>query len=548
LSLFIDCKKQSSKKVAASAGIALVIAGSVFLETRSADAQSNPDRKPGWFAALYNQALGSPLPASVQNADGSVPTIFPVDQEDPDPTGVIGTLNTAGPTLTAHNAFFETLGTNGRSCSTCHQPSSGMTISVDNIRSRYLATQARDPLFAPVDGANCPDAVSANDTQPSPSGGRRGRGPDGFLPIGDPKNPRSLLLNRGVIRIFLPFPPLQSDGRAITPEFKLEVLEDPTGCLVNNNFGLTSSTPVLSVYRRPLMTANLKFVTTIDPAGGTPLPNDPSTGLPESGNIMWDGREPTLQSQAIDATFVHAQALSAPTGAQVQEMVNFENSVFSAQVFDNKAHSLTALGAVGGPLNLQATQAGHILATPFTEYDAWANLNDGAERAKQRQSVARGQAIFNSRTFTISNVGGLNDVPGIGNNLPGTCAACHDTPGGSIAIASAEIDQGTTGTSTAALPAPDLPLLKLTCPAGALPFGGPTVTTHDLGLALITGKCADIGKIKIPQLRGLAGRAPYFHDGAAATLSDVVDFYDRRFSIGFTTQEREDLLNFLKTL
>jgi cytochrome c peroxidase len=546
MSIFIDIKRQWRKKVTASAGIVLVTAGAVFLESRSADGQSNPSRKPGWFAATYDQALRSPLP--VQNGEGEIPQIFPIDQEDPDPAGVIRTLNTAGPTLTAHNAFFETLGTNGRSCSTCHQPSSGMTISVDNIRSRYLTTKARDPLFAPVDGANCPDAVSANDTQPSHRGGSRGRGLDGFLSIDDPRNPRSLLLNRGVIRIFLPFPPVQGDGRVITPEFQLEVLNDPTGCLINNNFGLTSSTPVLSVYRRPLMASNLKFVTTIDPVGGTPLPNDPSTGLPESGNIMWDGREPTLQSQAIHATLGHAQALSAPTDAQVQEMVDFENAVFSAQVFDKKAHSLTALGAAGGPLNLQAMQAGHILAIPFTEYDAWAKLDDDAERGKQRQSVARGQAIFNTRTFTISNVGGLNDVPGIGNNLPGSCAACHNTPGGSIAFAETEIDQGTTGTSTAALPAPDLPLLKLTCPDGARPFGGTTVTTHDLGKALLTGKCADIGKVKIPQLRGLASRAPYFHNGSAAALGDVVDFYNRRFSIGFTKQEKEDLINFLKTL
>jgi cytochrome c peroxidase len=541
--LFIDRKRRRHGVIRVSAGIALLIAGTVLLE-----AQNNPNGKPGWFAAMYDQALRSPLPSFAQNAEEYIPTIFPVDQEDPDPTGVIGTLNTAGPTLTAHNAFFAALGTNGRSCSTCHQPSSSMTISVDNIRSRYLATHGKDPLFAPVDGANCPDAVSANDTQPSHRGGYRGRGPEGFFSIDDPRNPRSLLLNRGVIRIFLPFPPVEPDGGIITPEFELEVLRDPTGCLINSNFGLTSSSPVLSVYRRPLMTANMKFVTTIDPQRSIPSPDDPSTGLPESGNIMWDGREPTLQSQAVNATLGHAQALSVPTDAQVQEMVDFENAVFSAQVFDRKAHSLSALGATGGPLELGAAQAGHVLAIPFTDYDAWVTLNDGMERAKQRESVARGQAVFNTRKFNISNATGFNDVPAVGNNLLGSCSSCHNTPGGSSAFAAKEIDEGTAGTSTAAISAPDLPLLKLTCPNGARPFGSDTFTTHDLGKALITGKCADIGKIKVPQIRGLAGRAPYFHDGSAATLGDVVDFYDRRFSIGFTKQEREDLLNFLKAL
>jgi cytochrome c peroxidase len=65
---------------------------------------------------------------------------------------------------------------------------------------------------------------------------------------------------------------------------------------------------------------------------------------------------------------------------------------------------------------------------------------------------------------------------------------------------------------------------------------------------MISGKCADIGKLKGPVLRGLAGRAPYFHNGAAATLDDVVSFYDQRFGIGFTAQETKDLVAFLRTL
>ena len=50
------------------------------------------------------------------------------------------------------------------------------------------------------------------------------------------------------------------------------------------------------------------------------------------------------------------------------------------------------------------------------------------------------------------------------------------------------------------------------------------------------------------QLRGLAARAPYFSNGSAASLGEMVDFYDRRFNIGYTDQEREDLINFLSAL
>jgi cytochrome c peroxidase len=57
-----------------------------------------------------------------------------------------------------------------------------------------------------------------------------------------------------------------------------------------------------------------------------------------------------------------------------------------------------------------------------------------------------------------------------------------------------------------------------------------------------------IGRVKGPILRGLARRAPYFHNGSAATLPDAVEFYDRRFGIGLTPQEKADLSIFLSAL
>jgi cytochrome c peroxidase len=77
---------------------------------------------------------------------------------------------------------------------------------------------------------------------------------------------------------------------------------------------------------------------------------------------------------------------------------------------------------------------------------------------------------------------------------------------------------------------------------------GETVETTDPARALITGKWEDIGKVKGPILRGLASRAPYFHNGAAKSLKEVVEFYDKRFDIGFTSQEKADLVAFLGAL
>ncbi len=70
----------------------------------------------------------------------------------------------------------------------------------------------------------------------------------------------------------------------------------------------------------------------------------------------------------------------------------------------------------------------------------------------------------------------------------------------------------------------------------------------DPGKAMLSGKWTDIGKTKGPMLRGLAGRAPYFHNGSAKDLTTVVKFYDARFNIGFTPQQVSDLVAFLSAL
>jgi len=92
-----------------------------------------------------------------------------------------------------------------------------------------------------------------------------------------------------------------------------------------------------------------------------------------------------------------------------------------------------------------------------------------------------------------------------------------------------------------------LPVFRLTCTQEG-PLKGEKYFVTDPGRALISGQCKDIGRFKGPILRGLAARAPYFHNGSAATLLDVVNFYHKRFGIGFTDQQKEDLVSFRNTL
>jgi cytochrome c peroxidase len=46
----------------------------------------------------------------------------------------------------------------------------------------------------------------------------------------------------------------------------------------------------------------------------------------------------------------------------------------------------------------------------------------------------------------------------------------------------------------------------------------------------------------------VGGPRSVFHNGAAATLEEAVDFYDTRFNIGLTAREKADLVAFLKAL
>lgn len=444
------------------------------------------------------------------------------------PSGRLGTFLATGAVATAGHAFFQPLGTNGRSCATCHQPPSALGLSLRNIRSRYLATEGKDPLFAAIDGANCPTAV----TSPSPSSGGAGSRHPG-------KRAFSLLVNRGTIRMSLPWPPRNADGSAKPVEFTLEIRpgDDAPGCNLDPTWGLPSGR--VSVYRRPPSVAQMNFKT-LRPSGSGPI---------LAGSLMWDGRKPSLERQAIDATRDHAEATRDPTSQQIAQIVEFQSKFFAAQLIDGLAGRLDAADGRGGPAQLQRRVPGLAFGTTFDEYARWLGRTDALG------AIARGQQIFNSRTFTAAAVDGFNDRPAVGNPNPSTtCSSCHNiASSGADFVASPQLNVGAGGSAVSSggpAAATVLPRFTLTCLPSAKPgfHGRGPLVVNDPGLALVTGKCADIGKFTVPQLRGLAAREPYFHDGSARDLPAVVDFYEQRFALGLSAQEKRDLAAFLAAL
>jgi cytochrome c peroxidase len=527
--LLLENSKRSRLTLKNSLAVAALLCGTCCIAS-SVGAQSPPadPADHAWQAGAIAHAQRMRAFFDRNSGEQPTPPVIPGFEVDADPFGSIATLQPGGATQTSQNAFFANLGTNQRTCFSCHQPQTGWTVSAASVKERFYLSRGNDPIFRLVDGATCPsDDVSTIDAK---------------------IKAYHLLLEKGLIRIGLQVPTTVPATGAPT-EYRIVSVMDPYGCNTNPVTGLTSFGPngptagVVSVYRRPLPSTNLGFLTT----------------------IMWDGREPSLTSQAIDATLIHAQAAAPPSLPQQQQIVAFESGIFTAQIHDDNAQSLKARGATGGPDTLEDLLPGFYVGIndplggnpkgiPFTSqifdlYQAWSNISGGGPVDAARQSIARGEALFNNTPITITDVAGLNDTLGV-QNIAGFCGTCHDTPDvGNHSVKlpiNIGIANGGPNNDNPGLDIGDLPVFNLSCVSG--PNAGKKYTVTDPGRALITGLCADIGKVKGPILRGLAGRAPYFHNGSAATLADVVNFYVQRFNLVFTDQQKADLVAFLQAL
>jgi len=448
--------------------------------------------------------------------------------------GTLGVLNASGSIDTKDHPFFTPLGTNGRACINCHQPTYGMTISGASMVERWNLTNGKDPVFAAFDGSNCPSLPQEKESS------------------------HSLLLKRGLFRIPLAWPPKNADGSNKPVEFTIDVVRDPTGCNTSAEYGLKSSQPTISVYRRPRPVSNLKYVTsggrTILLKNGTLADVDPVTGEPVAMNLMSDGREPTLRTQAINAVMGHEQASIAPTKQQLDKILEFESQVYVAQAAHIFAGGLAQAGGPAGlgPLAMRDRRAGVLgdndYDPVFGQFDSWKKGNH------YQASIARGADIFMYRQFWLRDTANINNI-GLGNPVKRTCATCHNAQMTGQDLSAGWVDVGTTNYPTWTEPATwaessELPVFKVTCSKNAdpHPYLGRVIYTTDPGRALISGKCSDVGSIVMQQLRGLAARPPYFANGSAKSLREVVDFYDRRFDMKLTDQEKEDLISFLEAL
>ena len=228
-------------------------------------------------------------------------------------------------------------------------------------------------------------------------------------------------------------------------------------------------------------------------------------------------RRPALRDLLVGPGFEAADGQQGPPAPPevIADIVSFEESLWTAQLIVPGVGRLDSDGALGGPEALSGMSK---VKGRFDLFDAWAG-----DVNPRRAQIARGQELFNN-----TNAGGRS------------CSGCHNSANNGTNINNLLFD---IRTASAEARTPDLPLYTFRNKTT-----GETRQLTDAGRGQVTGLWNDLGRFKTPTIRALSARAPYFHNGIAATLDEVVRHYERHLGFVFTDQERADLVAFLNAL
>jgi cytochrome c peroxidase len=486
---------------------------------------------------------------------------------NPGTVEVIAT-NTAGGLVGVDrtNPFFQNFGTNGRTCNSCHKLESALGISTAQIQSIFNSSQGLDPIFRIVDGSNAPTGPYSN-----------------VSTLSARQASFSMLLNHGDIRVGEPMP--------AGADFNLAAVQDP--------YFFASATE-LSLFRRPMPSVNVAFSVQVmwdgreSEGGRTDVrdalmnqANDATLGHAQAANPLTSAQRAAIadfqlrlfaaQSHA-HTSFVRANGTTsavldtdlnvtgnAPTTTELASG-NPENLLLAlVQASDAGGNGTFNTEGAGTPVRLIrdtnnpfATATSLLPRCPddglnhtgcfknqaITAFEPWESGDlqpISTDLVTLRGRIGDGENTFYNRVFNMTDIPGLTDVVGQ-TTVSVTCTTCHNTPQAGT-NSSARMFNTKVAEASGANPVftSDFPIYAFRRNSDSM-----QVAYTDPGLALRTGKFADIGKFKVPSLRGLGSRAPYFHNGSAKTLKDVVNFYNVRFGIGLSSDEIENLVLFLQ--
>lgn len=377
------------------------------------------------------------------------------------PGGEAATFSTRG-SVNLTGEYFQTQGTNGQSCASCHIPEEAWSITPGTLQRLFNETEGTHPVFNLLDANNPNTDVSTVEAR---------------------RAAYSMLLSRGVFR----------RGGAPRPdsEWELVAVEDPHGYANVNQ---------LVHWRRSMPTINF-------PVGSVTVNWDAGANIGKGQRAALDNLTNRLVTGILHGP--------PPSAEVIADIADFESSLFTAQLTVPGVGRLDSDGARGGPAVLSTMSK---VEGEFDLFDAWAG-----DANPKRAQIARGQEIFNSTNVSHKS-----------------CIVCHDSANNGTSIGNTMFD---IRTASAEARTPDLPLYTFRNKQT-----GELRKLTDAGLGNITGRWDDLGLFKTPTLRALAARAPYFHNGIAATLEDVVRHYENHFGFIFTDEERADLVAFLNAL
>ncbi len=376
--------------------------------------------------------------------------------------------------------------TNGRACATCHVLDEATTLRPASVIAR-MEQQPDDPLFHPLD-ADDPDAAELTFEH----------------------------LKKGLIRVVLPLPDnmdvLDFEGNVITPPDR-----------------------TIFVWR------------------GVPSVADTALTAP----YQLDGRERTLEEQAQSAITNHSEG-GEVSPHQLRRIAEFQRGLFSSPRASLVAQ-LRELGVAEDKLPIPEA------FFPLTEaeergrkvYDqACRACHGGAttDRIENREAVEFLSPAFTKEgtvRFEVSEgkppVVVRNPRPGVNFMNAGFGALTYVGQLGLAPAFNASVSMpqyrfrfykdGTRREQVVDLPPPPKTVsgdphdLRPALDARGAPIVGPNLIpqqfTTDPGRAVLTGDPADFEAFDIPQLRGIASTAPYYHDNSVETLRGVIDEYSR---------------------
>ena len=370
-------------------------------------------------------------------------------------------------------------GGNGRACATCHVDNDHFTLTPSHV----VSLPSTDPLFRRID-ADDPTASKLTYDH----------------------------VRAGLIRVVLP-------------------LADNLDVIDSNGNVITNAARTIAVWR------------------GVPTIENTALTAP----YQYDGRAPTYQVQAAGALQLHAQVPFQYPENVLDIFAKFEATVFSSDKIRDVAQQLNAGNqpadpdlttqfapgsdeAAGQAIFAQACALchggprGNTITSQAAHDDTFFAINpDGTPVFDQNGPVLsdthQDDRFMNIGTaaFSYLTQPGTGPVLGLPNGFSAVTYIDQFPDHNTVDLPHYRIRFYTDATRTTKLI--DLPPLPT---QGLSPSFIPQAYSVDPGRCIISGDPADYEAFKVPQLRGLAHTAPYFHDGSMKTLDDVVEFYSSR--------------------